>query len=94
MTRGYSHLNREGVLVGVDELQPVILRVDEDGVSVIIKGHLCRSVELAGFVSGISEHAGLILVSDVDSVQAAVHDEDLVLTEAKVATLGPANIKR
>ena len=60
----------------------------------IIKGHLCRSVELAGFVPGISEHAGLILVGDVDSVQAAVHDEDLVLTEAKVATLGPANIKR
>ena len=58
----------------------------------VIKGHLGRHVELARLVPGLPEHAGLELVGDVDTVEAGVHQEDLVLADPEVTALGPANI--
>ena len=87
MTQSYAYLDRVGVLVGVHQLQPVVLRVDDDGVPGIIKGKLSWIVELPQFVPGPTEDAGTLLIDDEDTVKAVIYDEDLVLAEAEMTTL-------
>ena len=89
MTESYAHLDRVGVLVGVHQLQPVVLRVDDDGVPGIIKGNFSWTVELPRFVPGLTEDAGLflLLIDDEDTVKAVVYDEELALAEADMTAL-------
>ena len=85
-----SHLDRVGVLVAVHELQPVVLRVDDDGVSDIVEGNPSWSVELTRLIAGLSEHAGLLLVDDdEDPVESAVDNGEFALAVAEVTTFRP-----